>query len=214
MALNPKLTYFSTASPVIASYNYGDIASGEGYIVFQCFAATSSTGISYHLTSSPLKSYPVETFKDRLNNTSQTVTINFDSNPFALARTLKGTAEISVQFGSQDGGVGSAVSYLTITLQHWDGTTATNMGSVVTDTLTNTSDGWENINSMLLVPLTETHFAIGEMIRVKVEHFQNSIGVSNKDFYLSHDPLNAVAPSSALAGETQFKINFPFKMDA
>ena len=204
------MTYLKTVQP-LANYNYIDIASGEGIVTFQGFASTDSAGTTYHLSANPIKSKGASTSHVK-NSSSETFTYTFDASAFNLPRTLKGTAAVSFQFGVHGASVGDAVSRITITIQHWDGTTATDIGTKISETITQSAAAWMANDAILLIDLTEKHFAAGETLRIKVEHYCSSSGVSNKDFYFSHDPLNAASSASATA-QSQFKINFPFKLD-
>ena len=56
MALNPNLQKFTTASPIISSYSYTDIADGTGVQIFYGARETDDSSSTYFLSSNAI--YP------------------------------------------------------------------------------------------------------------------------------------------------------------
>ena len=52
MPLDPDLTEFTTASPVIASFDSNDLASGRGIQKFQCGEVSDSSTNTFTLSDS------------------------------------------------------------------------------------------------------------------------------------------------------------------
>lgn len=211
MPLQPKFNRFSTTSPVVASFSFTELVSGEGIIELQAMASTDSSGISYNLTSSPIKSDPTESLV-QVNNTTITTTYNFDSSPLNIARTLRGTAQVSVLFANKSSGSDQARSRLIISIQHYDGSTATTLATKTTVDIVNTLSSYVEEKTILLFDIPETNFSVGDIIRLKIDHFTQSSAISNKQFFFSHDPLNGTAPSGSTS-TTQLKLNIPTKID-
>ena len=212
MPLDQKLTKFTTQGPAVVTFSYEDFINGEGVGEFQAVVQTDSVGLSYHLTNKPFKSVGLVT-SILLNNTSTTTTYNFDSGVFLLPRTAKGKVIIGVLMSNTNGSTGTATSRLILTLKHYDGTSYTDLGTVTTADLvvTNTS-ATEGLDCLLSFDISAQLFAEGDSLRLEVQHFTNSAGVSNKTFRFYHNPQNvAIAnPSGAL---TTFKINIPFLVE-
>ena len=88
MALTPALQKFTTASPVIASYDWKDIASGEAFTTFYPFWTVTSTEFkSFRMSSTPL-TVPTGTL-------DTTYPLFFETNGFKLPRTIKGEAFVT-----------------------------------------------------------------------------------------------------------------------
>ena len=168
MALDPDLTEFTTASPIVASYNYTDVANGLGYELFYGVAYKDSVGEKQML--SPLL---VDQDGEVLGSST------LDGSSFNTSKTVKGTAVLN--------GLKLTNGTVTAKLQHYDGSTATDISSaIITSTITN-----GNTFTMLL-PLTEKLFRAGDNIRLILT-------------------LSAGHVSSTVANP--FKLNIPFKLD-
>ena len=211
MPLDPKLNKFSTASPVIASVSFSEIASGEGIVSFLGYTtADNVTDPGYHLSANAFKSASTSTGKVK-NNSTETFTYNFDTPEFNISRDLAGTTAIGFSFSVTNGNVGTATSYIIFTIQHYDGTTYTDLGTKQSVTITESSaSATQYRDTILNIDMTAQHFAVGDSIRIKVEHYCSSAGISNKTFVFYHDPENSVVGSST---GTEFKINIPFATD-
>ena len=88
MPLDPKLNKFSTASPVIATFDFTDLASGTGFITFFLTTSEGSSGTEYNMTDRATVSNNVF-----LSNNN---TFTFQASPFNMARTLKGDTILEV----------------------------------------------------------------------------------------------------------------------
>ena len=211
MPLNPKFNKFTTQGPAVVTFSYEDFVNGEGVSEFQAIASIDSVGTTYHLTNKPFKSKPTNTGIS-LNNTSTTTTYNFDSDEFLLPRTAKGKVSIGVQMSNTNGNTGTATSRLIITLKHYDGTDYTNLGTVTTqDLVVTNASATEGLDCLVSFDISAQLFAEGDSLRLEVQHFTNSEGVSNKNFIFYHNPQNTAGTvTNAL---TTFKINIPFLVE-
>ena len=88
MPLDPSLTEFTTTSPVIATFDFTALVSGQGFITFFLTTSVVSSGTEYNMTDRATVSNNV--FID--NN----VTITFQASPFNMARTIKGDTILEV----------------------------------------------------------------------------------------------------------------------
>ena len=50
MPLDPKLTKFTTTSPILASFDFVDVADGTGVIEFFAASVTNNTTADHYLT--------------------------------------------------------------------------------------------------------------------------------------------------------------------
>lgn len=93
MPLDPKLTKFTTTTPIIQTFSYNDIISGLGQVDFYLHATQDDTGAKYSLTSNQPYSSGLVRESIASNNT---VTRTFDSTPFNDRRVATGTALLSL----------------------------------------------------------------------------------------------------------------------
>ena len=196
MPLAPKLTKFSTASPILATFDFVDIADGTVKIKFFGYAATDSSGITYHLTTdSSIVAVPRSTVK----TSDGTVTINFNLTPFNAPRTLTGTATFGTGFDT----AGGAFINLTAQLIHYDGSETAITSEISTGVL---SPGAPTM-FLIQLPITEKRFRKGDklILRLKIE---KGGGTSN---IIYHDPANITAPAAGVTSTTQLTV--PFLLD-
>ena len=197
MGLTNDLTNFTTVSPVIANYDYVDIANGLGYNTFYATRSKDSGGSDYHLIDQAL---PVADDIGGTNPTYGTIDVgsfDFDSSTFSLPRTFKGTAYISCSFTRQ-----STNGNFTARLNKNDSSTEKGISETITS-VTITANGTYDI--FLEMPLTETTVNTGELLRLKLtlNGANNLIGI---------DPTGN---STGVGGASQnpFKFLVPSKID-
>ena len=187
MALDPKFQKFTTASPIMASYDWIDVANGLGIVVFYGTRTEISTGAAYALVENALMAGGVGS--ERILGST---TATFETSVFNSPRTVKGTAYISGETIAQAGDTGR----ITATIKKWDGTNETNISSAVQSQVNGA--GSEGI--FMPLNLTETRFKIGDTLRVTIvaAGFSASFG-----FYI--DPISE-------AGKEPFKVLIPFRI--
>ena len=147
-----------TRDRAIASFNFTDIASGLGVQIFFATIGETSGGNTYHLLGTAVTSKNDAADKRLLNGTD----VDFDTSPFNLPRTVKGTAFVS---GSFKVDAGNNIS-CTATILKFDGSTETTIGSTITSQ-TETSTSNER-GVLLKIPLTETLIKKGELLRLTI----------------------------------------------
>ncbi len=212
----PKLIpeQFVAQSNSIASYNYNDIAEGTGIVIFNGFAMTASTGESYAASQSSFYSDPLESVCNS-GMGSTTVTINFDVAPFNLPKTIKGMGYIDGSWALNTAAGNSITGKITFTIQKWDGTTATDIGSVITETVSCSGLLTKRQSFMLGVNLTQTHFKRGEILRLQAALTATFVGGVGGSVYLAHDPMNRDATYITPAATYHTDLNFyiPFRLE-
>jgi len=151
MPLQNKLNKFSTASPIIPSFNFQDIESGTGIVSYYGVQYATSEGIAY-------------TLRDR-NSEGTPGTIEgsktLDLTPFNMPKTISGVAWVNAVYLA-----GSGVSNFKVEIFHVLGETETDIsgGGVTNEALNSGVD----VNISFPVPLDTTFFTEDSILRIKV----------------------------------------------
>ena len=188
---------FSTASPVIATFSFSDIADGIGFVSFFMMESyDDSAGNTQELTTLPLYSNRIDAVR-----TGGTTNLDFDSSPFNRTRTVKGTAKFNIGFKATASASNDTIQ---VRLKKWDGSTETNITAQHTVTVI-TTEGVLAIS----MPCTETVIRVGEQLRVEL-----IVIVSSGSIAWGQDPQNrdggTITPS-VQDSITSSRINVPFK---
>ena len=219
MPLQPKLNKFSTASPMIASFDYYDFAEGTGVKVFYGCGTTDSVGEGTILTATSLYADPLFTTSDDFNQAAFALekTINFDLQVFNITKIIKSIAFIdgSMSCASNAGTVAGSM-YIVWTFQHFDGdSTYTDFGTVTSETISSSSDSTTIQSFCLDCALTETVFAKGHALRVRAQIYgrdDDPAGGGSRG-RLCHDPKNRDAdPFTAATNHTSLNFHVPFDL--
>jgi hypothetical protein len=180
----------------IASYNYTDIADGTGVTIFYL----TQTKAGSLLTTAAIPSEAV------YKRNSQS--LNYDLAPFNSPRTIKGTAYVSIGiYQSTANGLTSWICQI----KKESGGVVTTCSSAITGTLPSGNGG--HLMAITHIPLTQTHFKKGDILRLNIE-----ITNSNGDTDFGQDPLGRDGGqfSSAVTAPTittVSKLYMPFKLD-
>lgn len=205
MALDPKLTKFTTASPVLATVSFTELITNFGTLVLFGLATENTGGVGYSLVTTSTFSQPPTTVR----LTQGTTTIDFDSATFTTANTAKGTATFSAGQGVT---TGQSVK-LAVTIIHYDGSDETIIGTEQTSATFVGVSGTTGEMVSLRFPLTEQLFAVGDLIRLRVKLTQvNAAG----DSEVGHDPegQDGTFILAAQGGSTtKMQLHMPFKRD-
>jgi len=182
--------------PAIASYNYTDVAEGTGVIIFDGYNTEDNAGtITTRLSSNPISSATIES-----SFTAGVGTLNYDLTVFNSPRTIKGTATVALS-AIAVGGTATMRAYIKKVAV---GGAVTSLGDNTGGVITLTPK-----HDVINIPLTQTHFAKGDTLRLTL----TSTYVT--DCIIGNDPLNrngaSVTPSSTFP--TTLKIAIPFKLD-
>lgn len=136
--------------------------------------------------------------------------------PAIFATSVKGTAYTNFTFHQWKAGTQVVTSKFTIKVRKWDGVTETEIGNATTAEITD-SDGYKL--TALAIPLTETNFGIGDVLRVTVEGYDKEEAADSTNVLtFGQDPMNRdgatyIIPSTDdPVSITQFKIWIPFKL--
>lgn len=199
----------------VASYNYTDMAEGTGVTMFY-LAATNGDNI---LTPNQIYSDVIEYSTGAHNLTTDFVKnmdVDYDLSAFNSPRTVKGTAYINFTGHIWKSGTAVVTSKFTIKVRKWDGTTETEIGNATTAEITDAA-GYKL--TALAIPLTQTHFGIGDVLRVTIEGYDKEAAPDSTNILIvGQDPMNRdgtyIIPSTDdPVSITQSKIWIPFKIE-
>ena len=219
---------FPQSREVLANYNWIDLVSATGYVMFDGINARDSGGSNYMLIDS---SAAAGVFgNDNLNigagpDTTPFITVvdglgagptkcldaNFDLSPFQLPRTLEGSAFVGLSLGSDSATANGSVQ-IKAKLRKWNGASETEIvatNSEIKNLLTNTSHSYA-----LKLTVPKTHFKKGEQLRLTIELWSTDIN----QIALFHIPDNtayteAAETADGKAGNTRLTLAVPFKLD-
>ncbi len=142
---------FPTQPPsAIATYDYIDIATGTGHVTFYGSGSWTSAGLSTYLIQQAFFG----------NGTLVEGTSTLDLSPFNFPSTVKGIAYVSFYLNKSAAG-GHTV---TMKFQKVSDTTTDISSAIISRTLSAAATTQET----LVIPLTETHFKRGDILRLEV----------------------------------------------
>ncbi len=189
---------FTTASPILANYDYNDVSQGTGIITFYGIASETSGGWDYHLITNPVKTAGDDDADLSLSELMiRNGDYDFDLTEFNMPMTAKGIAYFSAEADSVSGSPLTAA----VQIRKWDGANETNISSVITSQTVN----GEKEGIFLSIPLTTTHFKAGETLRVNV-----TISGAGASKGLGICPLSSQVESQSLQ---PMKVLIPFKLN-
>jgi len=142
MPLQQDLTTLTTASPVVATFDYTDIINGTEII---------ELNLNYD------GSYFLGTKQYIDTNAKIEAGLTADLAPFTSARTATGTAVLQFYINGTTG------SHMTFKLQKWDGASATDISSAI-----DSQDSAVLAGLTVQIPVTTTKFKKGESIRLLI----------------------------------------------
>lgn len=204
MPLPPKLTKFSTASEVIASYDFFDFAQGVG---IKQFYAAVMVGPTYKLTTNIIFSNTGAGIITAGGNTAGD--FDFDGE-FETTIDIGGDSIIQVPVVGFNGSSGSFSSLITITLYHVDASAVeTSLGTFNRTVSGSPSSGVGSFFSVTgLINIARTTLKNGEKLRLNIV---NTAPGNNQFIYFGVDPANRIGSGSAAQyfDTTQTIINLP-----
>lgn len=190
---------FTTVSQQLVNYDWTDLFAGVGYIVFYAGQATATAAaVTSFLTRRTLDGYP-----NKSSTTSATpLDLDFDIT-FEKEVTIRGDALINY---TQISGAAGSTATAAIKVYHVNGATETEIGSITGPTRSAVTT-----REMLVVPLTEKHFAIGEKLRLNITF--TIVGANAGTLYF--DPSSGISESDDLGRtvQTNLIMETPFKIE-
>lgn len=220
MGTNLPIHFSDVASNVIATYDFFDIEEGTGIVQFKAAIWEDSNGKNSLLTVKDLFSRLVES-NGTINNHidfQDKITKNFDLADFQFPKIIEGDCVIEFSMAGKRVGTSAIHVRAKINVQHYDGTTATDIATVTSPTLTTDSTTGSTSLISIKLALPRTTFKKGENLRLKIviQGRQAIINVADDKVYMGHDPQNrdgsVITPSSS-GGITKCNFYCPFRLD-
>lgn len=185
----------------IASYDFTDIAEGTGTVIFYGITTEINSGVSRVLSENVLDSTTIST-----PNPAGSTEYDFDLAAFNLPRRVTGTAYFKCAIA---GGSNAADTiYVTVIVKKYDGSTETNISSEI-QSQTVASSTTEQV--LMPIPLTETSFKKGEILRMTVKVVAGAGGVQDTKIY--HDPTGSYVDLTGSNASPVMQLNVPFDLD-
>ena len=211
---NPELTKYTTASQVIATYNFNDIAEGTGSTNFYLSISKDSVGTDYFLTantgtkSSSIRSDASPTSPFLEWGDAENKTFTFDLSQFNFPKNIEGQAFFSVNYYISNTGNNATDFQPTFTLYHYDGTTETSLGAVTTEAQNPTviEPHWGTF--LCSINITNKYFATGDILRLKINYSAgNPTDIGTRRIYC--DPANR----TPTYGNADSFVSVPFRIE-
>ena len=202
--------YLPPVSPIVATYNYVDVAEGTGMTAFNAFTAEQSTGEKYMLTTSEPFSHLVSISGSL--GTGVKFSGSFDTAPLNQPLLLKGSVIANITWRVTNSS-SSNLNFPFVKLFKWDGSTATLIGEVSGASISS-AGGVMRTTAMQISGIPSTLIKIGEQIRIQPGIEGVDAGNTPKGF-IGCDPQNR-ADDWFTAGNfatTKLIANIPFQIN-
>ena len=175
----PVPIVYRSGGDVQINYDFADVISGTGFFNLYLAHALDDTASNTYFATRDVgyMSDDVET-----ENTN----LNFD---YTLDRplTIHGDVTVNLNWAMSYPAGGSGNGIVTIKLQKWDGTTATDLGEANSGGVFHSGSNQDMYYSGLVIPITTpVHFKQGETIRIRFEKTHGG----NPNVQLGHDPAD------------------------
>lgn len=204
MPLTPKFNKFSTASPVVATFDFVDIAENTGVVRYFGIHSKEQTTDQYSLIRNTVASNDRELVTA---GADADFDIDFDTSVFALARTAKGTAYVNIS-GFAETSSGTQTLIITATVRHWDGSTETDIGSAISETISIGPTNTLQKRLLLKIVLTDKIFKVGDTLRLNIVGTADG-GTGSTGF--GHDPKERAAANLTTIS-TSLEFFMPFEL--
>ena len=229
MPLNPSIQKIipTTQPGVIASYDFIDVTSGTGVVIFYAGTTGADAGSGFVsggiLATNAFYSQNVMTtgqVAGQHNDFTLRHDVDFDVK-FLLPQNIEGTAIVNIPLGSQtNNDAGTAAGVVRALVRKWTGSAEINIASASGAILNKTAGAGNYAYDMDCIPLTIplTHFGAGDTLRLTIEHYyRQSDSSSDLDWFFGHDPKGRATSSgedntfgtepSILTFQVPFKLN-------
>ena len=199
MPLAAGLTKFTTASPLIASFDWLDFATGAGYKSFYFLGIRDSTGNKYKLTQNSSIS---SASNNNYISTSSDVDFDLTFNNTITIANAEATITYFVDISSS-GGIG-----IVWTVYHVDGKTSaeTSLGTVTDESM----GAAEDAKQTLILTLARKVFKRGDILRV------NSVITSDTaaKFWFSPAGETSLVAENTTTYTNSSSIDIPFEIQS
>lgn len=205
--------YRKQGERALANYNFTDIASGTGIVIYNGANAINSAGTTYFLTANIIEAGSVTAHSSGNQDNDYDVTFN-------LPQRVKGDAIINITLGGNAVASTDLIINLTATLKHYDGTTETTMGTAQTTTNIQPIQAAAKLSKRMCfkIPITtQVNFKKGETLRLTIATAKTQ-GAGQYGY--GHDPANRNDDLETAANQiisdddnTNLEVHIPFQLD-
>jgi hypothetical protein len=205
---------FTHRPTINANYDWIDLVSATGQILFYGLNAVDSVGDNYTLIPSDavqsvygadLATTVAVTKTQVTGNSGTSFDKDFDLSAFQLPRTIEGTGLVRVSLRASGVQVDGIV--ITALLRKWDGATETEVASISSDTFALGAGSETSRTLKLTIP--RTHYKKDEQIRLTIR-----VATTDNDVYLvAHSPQDAALTGAFSAANSRLAVVIPFKLD-
>jgi|TARA_R100000501_G_scaffold17080_2_gene31464 hypothetical protein len=216
MALNfPGL--FPPGRTLNVNYDWVDLASGTGYVLYDGFNAYDTGGNNYKLIESTkaativgsvgasataIEGYPLNSVVT--GNSGQSFDQDFDLTEFKFPQTIEGEAFVKIGIGAQAAEINSLV--ITARLRKWDGSSETEIANKASDSGTVTAN--DELTRTLAITVPKTHFKKGEILRLTI-----LISTGDNDVYeVGHNPRDTAIGTFA-GSNSRLVVAIPYQIN-
>ena len=199
----------------LVNFDWVDLASGTGYVLYDGFKHIDSSGTTYKLLESS-KAPTVfghfdggttnfaSIFSQVTGNSGQSIDWDFDLTEFKFPQTIKGDAYFRISLAT----VGNNITGVTWTgkIRKWDGASETDIATVTSDTYNVNNPDTTSRTLRIVVP--KTLFKKGEVLR-----FTLQLSTTNNNAYqVGHNP-NDTLISLMTAGNSRMVVAIPYEIN-
>lgn len=215
---------FPQRSRYLANYDWIDLVSGTGYILFDGMEATNKILVevqSISLRGSGAKgSGRYDSSSSHASSTYYKLTdIDFDSSELQLPRTIEGKMIVRCGFVSYNTTASATYTIKTVArLRKWDGSNETEIATAYNESGSGTT-GDAEFSESIDFDVPKTHFKKGETIRLTIELWcKDTAGTQAVQLYLGFWPedgaITITGPTTNLSsGNSRLIAIIPFKLD-
>lgn len=219
MAQRMPRIFTNSSESSTATYNYTDIASGEGKVVFY-IAEVGSTPTKLLTTEVIASDKVMQLYTTTPAPASDTIVLDVDYDVlFNKPQTLKGTAIFNIAAGFQSSVATTSREYVKCYVRKWNGTTETEIANGTSETFLKTTAASETHNTILTAAATipVTNIKKGEYLRITIE-LHGWAGDNQNVYYFGQDPKDRAASLSqdpyTFGTDTSIsKAIIPFRID-
>lgn len=211
---------------VVVSYNWEDVANGDGYVRLYASASTQTSTTTYFLINQTIDSDLISTGGEVTSSSSTKILdMDFDLSQFNAPRKIIGSAIVSATLGKGTTASGSNTgeAFFIAKIRKWNGTTESEIANSQSRTIilpaTTSATGEpksERLTTKVTIP--ETSFKIGETLRLTMEVWAKKTDTNNFTISLAHDPTGRKTGSTSDRIEdedvTTLILNMPFKINS
>ena len=207
---------FTTASPLIASFDWTDIQSGTGTDTFLLYQTETSAGTDHHLSPNTVYSSALSEQIGPVDGAlAKASDIDYDLTEYQISQEIEGVGHLEIPIAYEiTNAAGTGSFYMIAKLRKWDGTTETEVASVQSETISSTAGVTDETVWSMPITIPYTHFAQGDTLRLTIETWATSDGT--EEIYLAYgiDPINREVIFHTETMQTSIsKLSVPFKLN-